>query len=182
MRPLSVTSETRLRPSFLRTTPAKNPRTECCCHPVAVMIAAIVAPVDDRSIATMRACLVSGRDAVFAGAGAVRVRDSDLPAFRGDERVAALVFELGLVMGSSEVTRHHPPHHLSPAQASHPAGQDPEGRLSRPKSPQQCSDQARMPVVFEQDSCSFGVRCPADERTCSNSNRSRPAIRRANAS
>jgi hypothetical protein len=27
--------------------------------------------------------------------------------------------------------RRHPPHHLSPAQANHPAGQDPEARLSR---------------------------------------------------
>ncbi len=28
--------------------------------------------------------------------------------------------------------RRHPPHHLSPARANHPAGQDPEARLSRP--------------------------------------------------
>jgi DNA-binding response OmpR family regulator len=35
--------------------------------------------------------------------------------------------------------RRHPPHHLSPAQANHPAGQDPEARLSRPKSPQQAA-------------------------------------------
>jgi hypothetical protein len=33
-----------VRPSFLRTTPAKKPRTECCCQPVAFTIAAIVAP------------------------------------------------------------------------------------------------------------------------------------------
>jgi hypothetical protein len=34
----------RVSPSFLRTTPAKKPRTECCCHPVVFMMAAIVAP------------------------------------------------------------------------------------------------------------------------------------------
>jgi hypothetical protein len=38
-------SETSVSPSFLRTTPAKKPRTECCCHPVAFMIAAMVPPL-----------------------------------------------------------------------------------------------------------------------------------------
>jgi len=28
--------------------------------------------------------------------------------------------------------RRHPPHHLSPARANHPAGQDPEARLAAP--------------------------------------------------
>src|ERR1700681_2996691 len=51
--------------------------------------------------------------------------------------------------------RRHPPHHLSPARAKHPAGPDPEAGLSRPKSPQQRSLQARKPVNSEQDSCSF---------------------------
>src|SRR5258706_1572604 len=51
--------------------------------------------------------------------------------------------------------RRHPPHHLSPARAKHPAGQDPEARLSRSRSPQQRSNQARKPVNSEQDSCSF---------------------------
>src|SRR6267154_2140212 len=51
--------------------------------------------------------------------------------------------------------RRYPPHHLSPAQANYPAGQDPEARPSRPKSPQQRSDQVRKPVNSEQDSCSF---------------------------
>jgi hypothetical protein len=31
----------------LRTTPARKPRTECCCQPVVFIIAAIVAPVGD---------------------------------------------------------------------------------------------------------------------------------------
>src|SRR5712671_5645535 len=35
----------RLSLSFFLTTPAKNPRTECCCQSVAFMIAAIVVPL-----------------------------------------------------------------------------------------------------------------------------------------
>src|SRR5258707_8891666 len=66
-RPLSVCSETRLSPSFLRTTPARKPRTECCCQSVAVMIAAIVAPVGIRNIAMMRACLLSALAADLDG-------------------------------------------------------------------------------------------------------------------
>src|SRR5258706_5887130 len=116
-RPLSVCSETRLRPSFLRTTPARKPRTECCCHSVAVMIAAIVAPAGVRSIARMRACLVSGRVEVFGVESANRERGWDLLVVRAAERVEALDFDLDFVMGSSEVMRRHPPHHLSPARA-----------------------------------------------------------------
>ena len=44
MRPAPRSSETRCRPSFLRTTPAKKPRTECACQWVVFMMAAIVAP------------------------------------------------------------------------------------------------------------------------------------------
>jgi hypothetical protein len=77
----------------------------------------------------MRACLVAGRVVVFEDEGADRVRDLDLLVFREAERVAALGFDLGLVMGSSEVLRRHPPHHLSPARANHPAGHDPKGPL-----------------------------------------------------
>src|ERR1700692_3125781 len=36
-----------------------KPRTECCCHSVAVTRDAIVAPADVRSIAMIRSCLVS---------------------------------------------------------------------------------------------------------------------------
>src|SRR6478672_5734572 len=102
-RPFSVGSETRLRPSFLRTTPARKPRTECCCQSVTVMIAAIVAPVGIRSIAMMRACLVSGPAADLDDAGADRLREAGLAVFRAVERVAAFGLVLGLVMGSSEV-------------------------------------------------------------------------------
>jgi hypothetical protein len=45
MRSPSIFSDWSVRPSFFRTTPAKKPRTECCCQLVAFMIAAIVAPL-----------------------------------------------------------------------------------------------------------------------------------------
>src|SRR6185437_14478043 len=38
---------------------ARKPRTECGCQPVKCTIAAIVAPLFDRSIARTRACLVA---------------------------------------------------------------------------------------------------------------------------
>src|SRR5260370_3230664 len=80
-RPFSVCSETRLSPSFLRMTPARKPRTECCCQSVTVMIAAIVAPVGIRSMAIMRACLVSRPAADREDAGADRFRAAGFPAF-----------------------------------------------------------------------------------------------------
>src|SRR2546429_3081637 len=44
----------------LRTTPARKPRTECCCQPVACIMAAIVAPVGDCSMAMTRDCFEPG--------------------------------------------------------------------------------------------------------------------------
>src|ERR1700738_3741812 len=102
-RPSSVCSETRLSPSFFRTTPARKPRTECCCHSVAVTRDEIVAPAGVLSIAMMRACLVSGPTADLDGAGADRLRDAGLAVFRAVERVAAFGLVLGLFTGSSEV-------------------------------------------------------------------------------
>ena len=67
------------------------------------MIAAIVAPVGIRSIAIMRACLVSGSEADLDDAGVDRLREAGLAVFRAVERVAAFGLVLGLVMGSSEV-------------------------------------------------------------------------------
>jgi hypothetical protein len=67
----------------------------------------------------MRACLVLGRVEVFGVEGADRERGLDLLLIRAAERVEALDldFDLDFVMGSSEVMRRHPPHHLSPARA-----------------------------------------------------------------
>jgi hypothetical protein len=44
MRSPSVFSDYSVSPSFLRTTPARKPRTECAWQPVASMIAVMVVP------------------------------------------------------------------------------------------------------------------------------------------
>ena len=89
-------------------------------------MAVSVAPVGARSIARMRACLVSGRVTVFEDEGADRERGLDLLVVRAAERVEALDFGLDLVMGSSEVMRRHPPHHLSPAREKSWQGKTPK--------------------------------------------------------
>src|SRR5207302_8036332 len=60
MREPSIFFELRFSFSFLRTMPARKPRTECCCQPVAFIIAAIVVPVGDCSIAMTRDCFEPG--------------------------------------------------------------------------------------------------------------------------
>jgi hypothetical protein len=67
------------------------------------MMAAIVVPAGVRSIATIRACLVSGRTTGLDNTDADRAQDLPLLIFWAADRVATLVFDLGLVMGSSEV-------------------------------------------------------------------------------
>src|SRR5258708_24812909 len=98
-RPLSVCSETRLSPSFLRMTPARKPRTECCCHSVAAIIAAIVAPAGARSMATIWACLVPGRIADLVDEGADRVRHVPSAVLLAGDRGASLGLDLDLVIG-----------------------------------------------------------------------------------
>jgi hypothetical protein len=94
------------------------------------MIAAIVAPAGVRSIASMRACFVSGRVEVFGDECADRERGLDLLVLRAAERVEALDFDLDFVMGSSEVMRRHPPHHLSPARTKPRQGKTPKRSLA----------------------------------------------------
>lgn len=94
------------------------------------MIAAIVVPAGIRSIAMIRACLVSGRIAVFKDEGANRMRVLDLLVDREVERTAAFCLDLGLVMGSSEVRATPSAAPPQPRRANHPAGRDPR-RLGR---------------------------------------------------
>src|SRR5216684_4510273 len=82
MRRPSTFSEIRLRASFFLTTPAKKPRTECCCQSVAFMIAAIVVPLGSRSIASTVSCL----DDEDAG-------DFDDAPFKAAALVAAVDFD-----------------------------------------------------------------------------------------
>src|SRR5271169_2406245 len=67
MRSPSVFLDSSVRPSFLRTTPAKKPRTECCCQLVAFIIAVIVAPVGARSMAMTRLCFEPGSAFLILG-------------------------------------------------------------------------------------------------------------------
>src|SRR6516164_2705703 len=60
MRSPSTFFEASLSLRRLRTTPARKPRTECCCQPVAFIIAAIVVPAGDCSIAMTRDCFELG--------------------------------------------------------------------------------------------------------------------------
>src|SRR5260221_6684370 len=99
------------------------------------MIAAIVAPAGVRSIARMRACLVSGRVKVFGDECADRERGLDLLVVRAAARVEAFDFDLDLVMGSSEVMRRYTPHHLSPARAKPRQGGTQKRAFAASKSP-----------------------------------------------
>ena len=96
-----------LRPSFLRTTPARKPRTECCCQPVAAMMAAIVVPARSWSIATTCACLVPARVLASTPEAAPTgtVRFDDLRLAVGCERVTVLGLDFVLAMGPSQGLR-----------------------------------------------------------------------------
>src|SRR5258707_7325201 len=122
-----------------------------------------------RSIAIMRACLVSGSAADLDDAGVDRWREAGLPVFRAVERIAAFGLVLGLVMGSSEVHAAPSAAPPQPRPGKYPAGQDPEARLSRPKSPQQRSDQARTPANSEQYCGSYAQQGSLPPWICSSS-------------
>ena len=59
-RPPSTFLETRFSLRRLRTTPVRNPRTECCCQPVPFIIAAMVTPAGDCNIVSRRDCFEAG--------------------------------------------------------------------------------------------------------------------------
>ena len=113
------------------------------------MIAAIVVPAGVRSIA-IRACLVSGRIAVFEDEGANRTRVLDLLVDREVERTAAFGLDLGLVMGSSEVRATPSAALLSPAEQTTRQGVILWGASAAPQPAQQRSDQGRKPVISAQ--------------------------------
>src|SRR5271166_432682 len=119
MRSLRVFSEISVKPSFLRTTAARKPRTECCRQPVACMIVAIVAPLGCLSRARTASCLVQLRvepDETVPGFAGLFARllasgNLDLEGF--------LAFD---ILGSFSVVTGQRRHHRSPAVAPSPAG------------------------------------------------------------
>ena len=96
----SILSDMRLSFSFLRTTPARNPRAECGCQPISFIIAAIVAPVGDWSIAMMRDCFVPAafRFAVLRTVGLIGFAAFACFTFDRDVRLFA-VFDIGISLG-----------------------------------------------------------------------------------
>src|SRR5580692_6658163 len=89
MRSSPTFSDTKLSLSFFLTTPARKPRTECCCQSVAFMMAVIVAPFGWRSMPRTISCFETERLPV--GADVVAARDTDLEGWtfaRGRARVA----------------------------------------------------------------------------------------------
>jgi hypothetical protein len=109
--------------------------------------------------------LVPGRVEVFGDDCSDREGALDLLVVLAAVRVEALDFDLDLVMGSSEVMRRYPPHHLSPARAKPRQGKTPKRAFATSKSPQQRSDRTRKPVKSEQDNCSFDGRRTSDGLT-----------------
>src|SRR5436190_10508732 len=108
MRSPSDLSDSSLRPSFLRTTPAKNPRTECCCQPVAFMMAAMVVPPDRLSRPITSTCLELARDLGWRALLASAAFDCLLRV----DAAFALWVRLGLVIldsigGNGIMCRHH---------------------------------------------------------------------------
>jgi hypothetical protein len=95
-----------------------------------------------------------GRGADLDEAGADLARDAALRIFRAVERVVAFGLDLGFVTGFSEVYAAPSAAPRQPRLGKSPGRARPRSQLSRSKSTQQCSDQARKPVNSEPDNCS----------------------------
>jgi hypothetical protein len=122
------------------------------------MIAAIVAPDGFLSIAITRACLVSG-PAVGLDDAVGRLRAARLADFRAVDRATALGLDFGLVMESSEICATPSAAPPQPRPDKAPGGAGNQSGPKPPKSPQQRSVQARIPVNSEQDCCWLGREC-----------------------
>src|SRR5262249_46414356 len=101
-------------PSFslsrLRTTPARNPRNECCCQPVALIIAAIVAPAGDCSMAMTRDCFepgwaLCGRGGLDIASGEGLAAVVSVCAGRGDRFFADFDIEILLSVATKAPSR-----------------------------------------------------------------------------
>ena len=119
-----------VKPELLRTTPAKKPRTECCCQPVAFVMAAIGRPLGLSK---------QGEDGLLLGLAAGR-SCGKIPCFAA--LFAPLLARANLVFvgvllsgicGSLSVATTQAPSPRNPAVAPSPAGRIPMGQsaLSR---------------------------------------------------
>src|SRR5882724_3251259 len=120
-----------MRPSFLRTTPAKKPRTECCCQPVAFMIVAIVAPLGWLNSAITVACLEVARPGATPAAFGVFVAGRLPP---GRALAVLLVLLLGMLGSFSSLRRHLAPSPPKPRRGSIAGGAgSPAGATTPPR-------------------------------------------------
>src|SRR6266436_6719139 len=113
----------------LHTTPARKPRTECCCQPVACIMVAIVAPAGDCSMAMMRDCFEPGSaflplGSIVSCCGAFAAP----PAAYGAAERFLTDFDIKILRSVKAAST---PHHRSPTSAIRPAGQD----LGAPSAP-----------------------------------------------
>src|SRR5262245_25270912 len=116
----------------LRTTPARKPRTECGCQPVAFVSAGIVAPPGERSSSIASDCFVPDRTAAtrlpfclaLRGFGRLLEHAANLAVVR-----FFAVFVIGISFDSVAAFRLH---RRNPAEALIPAGRDP-GAKSAPE-------------------------------------------------
>src|SRR5437899_1020586 len=132
MRSPSAFSDVSVKPSFLRTTPAKKPRTECCCHPVAFMIATIVVPLGCLSRLRTASCLVRPR----IEAEAFSILEGFFARLAGATFILLGVLRCD-ILRSFRLRRHTRRHHRSPTVAVSPAGR---GSETRPKGLHQHDD------------------------------------------
>src|SRR5262245_12011446 len=111
--------------------PAKKPRTECCCHPVDFMIAAIVVPLGRLSSPRTVSCLVPPR---LQSVAAFPLLSAFLARLAG----ATFVFPTVLRCDTFKILwlrRQTRRHHRSPTVAVSPAGRDPRRGKRRPHQP-----------------------------------------------
>src|SRR6516225_4721435 len=116
-------------PSFslrrLRTTPARKPRTECGCQLVAFIIAAIVAPAGECSMAMTRDCFEPASVSFVCCDGFAA---ATFEAAVAGERFFA-DFDIEILHSAH---RGVPPHRRGPTSALAPAGQDLVSALGAP--------------------------------------------------
>jgi hypothetical protein len=113
---------------------ARKPRTECCCQPVAAMMAGIVVPVRSCSIAMTCAFLLPARpDRVLATASDAAITGTGfdvllLADFTGRELVTVLRLDFVLVMGSFKVCATPSAARPQPHPGKSPGGAQPKKR------------------------------------------------------
>src|SRR5260370_5431952 len=106
----------------LRTRPARKRRSECCCQPVACIMAAIVAPAGDCSMAMTRDCFEPGSAFLLPLGSTVPCCGAFAapPAAYGATERFFKDFDIEILRSVAAAS----PHHRSPTSSITPAGQE----------------------------------------------------------